>query len=724
MSEFHYSVDAEGVATILWDVPGARMNIMSTAGLCELEDCIDKAISDPGVKGAVIASGKRDFAAGMDLKVLAAMRQDARGNPAQNIFDRVMGIHFLLRKIELAGAPPGEPEKAKPIATALSGTALGIGYEIALASHRIFCADVAHAKIGLPEIKVGLFPGAGGTTRLSRRLGLATAAPFLFRGKTPDPREAERARLVDEVTSPVDLLDRAKRWVLTAKPYEIAKPWDRRGNKIPGGRPYEKEGFMSFMAASAMLNGETKGALPAAQALLSSVYEGMLVPFDVAVRNEARWFTNVLMNPFTSAMVRTIFISKKQLEKGARRPAGVAETSVRKVGIVGAGMMGSGIGLVSAQAGADVVLLDRTLDAAEAGKAKIESILASQAKRAHLTADKAAETLARIASTDRARQLGDCDLVIEAVFEDPEVKARVISEVDQSVRRDCVIATNTSTLPVSGLAQATSHPDRFIGMHFFSPVHRMLLLEVIRGKQTDDRTVALAVDFAGRIRKTPIVVNDARFFYANRCIIPYINEGVRMVREGVNPALIENTARQLGMPVGPLQLVDETSIDLAASVAKATRKAMGDSYPHDAADDVIFHLFEKGRLGRKSGGGFYDYDKSGRRVGLWRGLVEEFAPTMRSSPTDVRMRLLLVQVLEAVRALEEGVLEDVREGDVGAVMGWGFAPWSGGPFSWLDVVGAEKIIEECCSRFKRTFGSRFAAPELLKAKAADKATFY
>lgn len=719
MTEFHAATDAQGIATITWDLPGRSMNVMTLEGLRQLDAAVEAALADPAVKGIVITSAKPDFAAGMDLAVLAGMREAAGAEPAQGIFDGVMAIHRLLRKIERAGMDPKTLKGGKPIAAALPGTALGIGLELPLACHRIFAADNPKAKIGLPEIMVGIFPGGGGTTRLSRKLGPLAAAPFLLEGKTVPPAAAKAAGLIDEVVPAEELLARARDWVLSAP--EIVKPWDQKGYKYPGGAPYSPQGFMTFVGASAMVAGKTMGAFPAAQALLSAVYEGALVPFDAALKVEARWFTHVLLNPSSSAMIRSLFLNKEALEKGANRPA-VPDQKVRRLGVLGAGMMGAGIAHVAALAGIEVVLIDATDAAAARGKAQSEALLDKGIQRRRVTEEVKAAVLSRIHPGTDYAALAGCDLIVEAVFEDPKVKAEVTGRAEVAAP-EAVFATNTSTLPITELARASARPEDFIGIHFFSPVDRMMLVEIIRGRATGERAVAKALDFVRQIRKTPIVVNDARFFYANRCIIPYINEGIRMVAEGVAPALVENAARMAGMPVGPLQLVDETSIELGVKIAKATRAAMGAAYPDDAVDAVIFTLAEEGRLGRKAGAGFYDYT-GGQRTGLWPGLAGRW-PLADDQPgaAEVQRRLLFVQALEAVRALEAGVLTDIREGDVGAILGWGFAPWSGGPFAWLDILGAGHAVA-LAEALAARHGARFTPPPLLIEMARKGESFY
>ena len=724
MTDFTYEVDKDGIAIVTWDCPDKSMNVLTREAFSLVEEYVEKMIADDKVKGMVITSGKKDFAGGMDLNVLAALRQEGGDDPAKAIFDFTMNGHRILRRLERNSMDPKTHKGGKPVVCAIPGTCAGIGTEIALACHHRIMAE-GKAKIGLPEILVGIFPGGGGTTRMTRMVGAMAASPVLLEGKMLEPAKAKAAGLIDEIVPAGELLAQAREWVLNATDADILKSWDAKGYKMPGGAPYHPAGFMTYVGASAMVHGKTQGVYPAAKAMLSAIYEGALVPFDDALRIEARWFTNIIMNPSSSAMIRSLFINKQALEKGAVRPD-IPDESVKKVGILGAGMMGAGIAYVSAMAGIEVVLVDRDQDSADKGKSHVDDILTEGVKRRKTTEDKKAKILSMVNATPDYDQLKGCDLIVEAVFEDPKIKAEVTQKTEAVIPEDAIFATNTSTLPITDLAKASKRPEQFIGIHFFSPVHKMMLVEIIKGKETGDRAVAKALDFVRQIRKTPIVVNDARFFYANRCIIPYINEGVMMVAEGVEPALIENAAKQLGMPLGPLQLNDETSIDLGVKIAKATKEAMGNAYPKSAAvaDEVLFKLFDEGRLGRKSKSGYYDYDEKGKRTGLWGGLRDNWEP-MEDQPevTEVQHRLAMAQVLEAVKALEENVLLDIREGDVGAILGWGFMPWSGGPLSWLDMISASKAVD-ICNELEATHGERFKAPELLKDIAAKGDSFY
>jgi len=727
MSEIFHLTKSDGIATITWDLPDASMNVLTETGIAELDAHVDDVLADDSIRAAIITSAKPDFAGGMDLRVLAGVtaKAEREPNPAATIFGFVMRLHGVLRKIERAGADAKTLKGGKPFVWAAPGTAMGIGLEIGLACHHRIAADNPKAKIGLPEIMVGLFPGAGGTTRLVRMLGLMGSSEFLLQGKAVEPKKAKAAGLIDAVAPAEGLMDAARAWAAEATEADAVKPWDKRGYKMPGGAPFTREGFEMFLGGVAMTHGKTQGVYPAAKAMLAAVYEGALVDFDAAIRIEARWFTFVLMDPTAEAMIRTLFLSKQALERGASRPADVADQKVAKLGVLGAGMMGAGIAHAALRAGIEVVLIDRDEESAARGKAKIEGLLDQGVKRKKLTPEAKDATLARLTATPDYAALSGADLIVEAVFEDPRLKAKVTEQAEAVVGPECIFATNTSTLPISDLATASQRPEQYIGIHFFSPVHKMMLVEIIKGRETGPRAVAKSLDFVRQIRKTPIVVNDARFFYANRCIIPYINEGLIMVTEGVAPALIENAAKQMGMPVGPLQLVDETSLELGLKIAKATEVAMGDAYPRTGADELLAELAEKrGRLGRKSNAGLYEYDEKGKRLRLWPGLAEIW-PRAAVQPAlgEVQSRLQMIQTLEAVRALEEGVLEDVREGDVGAILGWGFMPWSGGPFSWLDRLGAAAAAE-MSDRLSAAHGARFATPKMLRDMAADGTRFY
>ena len=712
----------DGVAIITWDVPKKSHNVMSWEGFEELHTLIQKSLSNESIIGIVITSGKSTFSLGMDLNILQDLG-NLKGS-SHEVLQSMHSIHDKFRKIELAEGNPQKAIPGKPIVTAINGSCLGIGYEIALASHRIICANNQKAIIGLPEIKVGLFPGAGGTTRLSRRLGLLASSAFILQGKTPNPEKALQAGLIDEVVLPEDLIKRAKEWVLKAKPEELIKSWDKPREKIPGGRPYDKNGFLTFVGASAMAAGQSQNVYPAIKYALASIYEGFMVPFDQAIKIEARWFTKLLLNPSSSAMINSVFINRKVIENGALRPKVIEHKTFKNIGVIGAGMMGSGIALVAAKQGLKVNLMDTDPEKVQAAIKNIKAILTSEKSRDQLSDEEFQRILSNINPIENYEDLHTNQLVIEAVFEDPKIKQTVLQKISANVKPDCIIASNTSTIPITFLSEYVNNPSRFIGLHFFSPVHKMSLLEIIRGKATSDQTAGWAFDFSRSIRKTPIIVNDKRFFYANRCVIPYINEGVTMVGEGIKPALIENASRQIGMPVGALQLIDETSLELAVQIAKATEEALGSKYQVSEADRVVLKLAELGRLGRKANAGFYDYGSDGKRQGLWSGLQKLF-PHSANQPniSVVKNRLLLTQIVEAIQCLEDGVLNDVREGDVAAIYGWGFAPWSGGPFRWVDNTGVDQAIS-LCETYSKRFGKRFTAPKILYKLQANNGKFY
>ena len=483
MTDFTMKTDADGVAVITWDVPEKSMNVMSFEGIEQLNNLVDAALADEAVKGVIITSGKDgSFAGGMDLNLLAKMKEDAGDDPARGLFEGTMKMHHMLRKIERAGMDPKTNKGGKPSVSVLPGTAVGIGLELPLATHRIFAANNPKARIGLPEIMVGIFPGAGGTTRFVRKMGAMAASPFLLEGKLVSPDAAVKAGIIDEVAD--DPMAAAHAWVLNAKDADLLKPWDAKGYKMPGGAPYHPAGFMTFVGASAMVNGKTQGVYPAAKALLSAVYEGALVPFDTALKIEARWFTNVLMNPSSGAMIRSLFLNKEALEKGAVRPADVPDQRVKKLGVLGAGMMGAGITLVSVQAGIEVVLIDQTQEAADKGKAYAAGYFDKGIARKKSTEEKKQAALDLITATTDLDALKGCDLIIEAVFEDMKVKAEMTKKVEAVIPSECIFASNTSTLPITDLAKASSRDDQFIGIHFFASSAKRRLWSTMRGSFT------------------------------------------------------------------------------------------------------------------------------------------------------------------------------------------------------------------------------------------------
>ncbi len=713
MNVIRYELDGD-VALWVLDNPHKSTNTIDQAFLDDLDACIQRLQSEAGTRGAVITSAKSLFLAGADLNDLE--RNDAAMSrlPPGEMFEQVFSLSRLLRKLETCG---------KPVACAINGTAMGGGLEIALACHQRFIADLPALQIGLPEVQIGLLPAGGGTQRLSRMLGIQAAMPYLLEGKSLDPQAALAARIVDAVVPPAELLERAKAWVRSSP--DCTKPWDRKDFRMPGGAGSMDPRVAGLLVASnSMVHEKTADNLPAPQAILSCLYEGPLLPMDLALRLECKYMTRLLIDGTTRNMVRTLFVNKTRCEKLVRRPAGVPATEFRKVGVIGSGLMGAGIAQVAARSGLEVVLLDVDLAAAERGKAGIAKRLGDSVAKGRLAADKAEQTLARILPAADHAALRGAQLVVEAVFEDRAVKSRVIAAADAALGADAVLASNTSTLPITGLAALSKRPKNFIGLHFFSPVDRMPLVEVIRGKRTSDATLARALDFVQRLRKTPIVVNDSRGFFTSRFFGSYVNEGIAMVGEGVAPALIENVARMLGMPVGPLAVQDEVGLDLAVSVTRQTQADLGEAWQPGRSYPIVEKLsVELGRQGRKSGGGFYDYPSGGRKR-LWSGLGDIW-PQHDPQPAagEVRKRLLHIQLLEAIKCMQEGVIDDPADGDVGAVFGVGFPAYTGGPFSCIDHLGAARVLRECNELAKR-HGERFKAPRLLREMARDGRRFY
>ncbi|MGE4411417.1 MAG: 3-hydroxyacyl-CoA dehydrogenase NAD-binding domain-containing protein [Sphingobium sp.] len=712
-----FECDGDGIATLTIDVPGQSMNVIGVQFLADLEILIDRIAADDAVKGAVIASGKASgFMAGMDLKAMETMLLPEPGKPLDmaTLFTRCFELNRILRRLETCG---------KPVACAIEGTCVGGGFELALACHRRIVGDDAKTRVGLPEILVGLFPGGGGSQRFPRITGVQTALMTMLQGKLLRPAEGAALKLIDEVVPAGTALDAAKAWI-AANPAASTQPWDQKGYKVPGGAGSMNANFVqTFMGAVPMTIKQTQRNLHAPIALLSAVYEGLQLPMDRAIRVESKYFARVIADPQARAMVRTLFVNKQAAERGARRPANIAPAPTKRLAMLGAGMMGAGIATVAAQAGIEVMLLDRDMASAEKGKAHAQAVLQKRIGRG-MTPEKMAETLARITPVTEVEAIRGCDFVIEAVFEDPAIKAEITKRVEAVLGADMIFGSNTSTLPITGLARNWSRPDNFIGIHFFSPVEKMPLVEIILGRNTGSQAIAKALDFVAQIRKTPIVVNDGRGFYTSRCFSTYVAEGTEMLAEGINPALIENAGRQLGMPVGPLAVSDEVSIELGHKILTATRREMGDAYAPGKADAVIEKMVvELGRMGRKNGKGYYDYPEGGQKH-LWPGLGDHWPRAVpQPDVAAVKERLLYRQLIECARCLEEGVLTAPEDGDIGAIFGWGFAPWTGGPFSHMDTLGLPQVVATL-DRLAAAHGKRFTPTAQLRAMAAEGGRFY
>ena len=736
------TIDTDGIATITWDMPGRTMNVLNEGSLKAYDEALTRALADDKVKGIILTSGKDTFIAGADLEMLL----NADTSDAARLTEQFSQLQKLFRRQETGG---------KPIVAAINGTALGGGFEICLACHYRIAAANPKTKLGQPEVKLGLLPGGGGTQRIPRLIGVMNAAPILIEGKDLTVDAAKGLGLIHEVVPAGELLARAKAW-LTAAPTEqvvpeyagkgakaidgrAVQPWDRKGFKtpgFPGGQVWSPPGVQTFIGGNAMIAGKTNGVYPAPKAIMSCVYEGLQLPFDSGLKVETRYFVSLLRDPVAKSMIRTLFFGLQEANKLARRPKGVPKQEYTKIGVLGAGLMGAGIATVSVQAGLDVVLIDRDQAAADKGKGHIAAELDKLVKRGRLDQARRDALLAKVTATPDFAALKDCQLVVEAVFENRDVKAEATKKAEAALPKEAVFASNTSTLPITGLAEASSRPDHFIGLHFFSPVEKMPLVEIIVGKKTSPETLARAMDFVQKIRKTPIVVNDSRGFFTSRVCGAFISEGHRMLKEGIPAAMIENCARFAGMPVGPLSLNDEVAIDLSWKIADQTKRdaeAAGQKYESSGTEDILELMVKKlERFGRKNGKGFYDYPADGKKR-LWPELQKYWPadPALlygegedkRAKESEIRKRLLYVQSVDTARCLEANVLTDPQDGDVGSIMGLGFAPQTGGAISLIDQVGIGKFVAEC-DGFAKKYGKQFEVPKLLRDMAAKGQSFY
>ncbi|MDW9594089.1 3-hydroxyacyl-CoA dehydrogenase [Sinorhizobium meliloti] len=721
-TNFKIETDADGIALVTWDMPDKSMNVFTEEVMKELDAIIDQTTADPAVKGVVITSGKSSFSGGADLSMIKSMftfqaeeKKKDPDNAARKLFDLVGRMTGLFRKLETSG---------KPWVSAINGTCMGGAFEMSLACHGRVASNAKSVKIALPEVKVGIFPGAGGTQRVPRLTNTQDALQMMTTGSSLTPARAKAMGLVHEVVDPDKLIEAARAMIKNGlKPVQ---PWDEKGFKLPGGGIWTPASAQLWPAASGILRRETYGNYPGAIAILKCVYEGLQVPFDTALKIEQRYFTEILQTTEAFSMIRSLFVSMQELGKGARRPAGVPKTELKKVGVVGAGFMGASIAYVTAAGGIPVTLIDRDMEAAEKGKTHSEGLVKDAIGKGRLTKEDGEALLSRITPSADYGDLRDAGLVIEAVFEDRQVKKDVIEKVEAVIAEDAIFASNTSTLPITGLARNSKRPDRFIGIHFFSPVEKMMLTEVILGKETGDRALAAALDYVAAIRKTPIVVNDTRGFYVNRCVFRYIHEAYDMLIEGVPPAMIENAAKMAGMPVGPLSLNDEVAIDLSQKILKAAVADLGDK----AVDPRHMALIDKmvdelDRRGRKNGKGFYEYPAKPARKYLWPGLKELY-PQKDAGEIEVgvlKQRLLVTIALEAARTIEEGIVTDPREADVGSILGFGFAPYTGGTLSYIDGMGAKAFVE-LCEKLAADHGDHFRPTPLLKEMAEKGETFY
>jgi 3-hydroxyacyl-CoA dehydrogenase/enoyl-CoA hydratase/3-hydroxybutyryl-CoA epimerase len=722
MKNFKLETDADGIALVTWDMPGKSMNVIDQSVIEELEEIVGKVANDAAIKGAVVTSGKETFSGGADLSMLQSLgrayeelsKSKGREAAMQFYFDQSRRLSQIYRKLETSG---------KPWVAAINGTCMGGAFELALACHRRFAADNPKARLGLPEVKVGLFPGAGGTQRAARMMQTADALQFLFKGEQLRPSKAKDMKLVDEVVPRGDLIASAKVWIKNGG--KGVQPWDIEGFKLPGGLVWSKAGMMTWPPANAIYRRETFDNYPAAKAILKSVFEGLQLPMDRALMVESRYFAQILRSKEAQAMIRTLFLSMQELNKGARRPKEIPTNKISKIAVLGAGFMGASIAYVSAQAGVDVVLLDRDVPSAEKGKQLSQKMVSDLIAKGRATAEQRDALLARITPTADYNDIKGVDLVVEAVFEDRKIKEDVIKKAEGVLAPDAIFGSNTSTLPITSLAESSPHPAQFIGIHFFSPVEKMMLVEVIKGEKTGDAAIARAFDFVRAIKKTPILVNDSRGFYTSRVVGTYLREGHLMLTEGVPAAMIENVGRMAGMPVGPLALNDEVAVDLAWKILQATKSDLGAASIDSRQEKLLEEMVVKrGRLGRKNGKGFYDYPENEPKR-LWPGLAEIEKPKSADGfdVEELKQRFLVMQALETARCVEEGVITDMRDADVGSILGFGFAPFTGGTLSYIDGMGTKAFVQ-LCEKFAKKYGPRFAPGKLLKDMALKDETFY
>ncbi|WP_407168396.1 FAD-dependent oxidoreductase [Bradyrhizobium sp. ORS 111] len=722
---FKFETDADGIALVTWDIPGRSMNVLDETSILEIEEIVKQTTNDPAIKGVVITSAKEAFCAGADLSMLETMSRTyagllkEKGEEAANqvLFDQSRRFSQAFRSIEVSG---------KPWVAAINGLALGGGFEITLSCHYRVAAENPKTRLGLPEIKVGLFPGAGGTQRVPRIVPPQDAMTLLLKGEAVNLARAKALNLIHAIVPASDLIKAAKDWIKAGG--KAVAPWDEKGFKLPGGPVFSKAGMQMFPAGNAIYRRETYDNYPAARAIMSCVYEGLQLPIDAALRVESRYFAKILRSNEAAAMIRSLFLSMQELNKGARRPVGVPPTKVKKLAVIGAGFMGASVAYVSAQAGIDVVLVDRDQESADKGKAHAKTVIDGQVAKGRMKQEAGDAILSRITATADYNAIKECDLVIEAVFEDRKVKADTFAKAQPLLKEGAIFASNTSTLPINSLAEEFKDQGRFLGIHFFSPVEKMMLVEIILGKNTGDVALATALDYVRAIGKTPIVVNDSRGFFANRCVMRYIAEGNEMLLEGVPPAMIENTAKMAGMPVGPLSLQDEVALDLGLKITKATEADLGPNAVNQAQKKLMVEMVEKqGRFGRKNGKGFYDYPEKGKgQKSLWPGLASLQPKHLDPDTLDVeelKQRFLVAQAVEAARTVEDRVITDVREADVGSILGFGFAPFTGGTLSYIDFMGTKTFVD-LCHRFEKKYGSRFTPPKLLEEMAANGETFY
>jgi 3-hydroxyacyl-CoA dehydrogenase / enoyl-CoA hydratase / 3-hydroxybutyryl-CoA epimerase len=704
-------IDHEGIALVTFNDETKALNVVSPQWIDDFIAAIEQIAGDAHIKGAVLTSSKPAFMAGADLKYILGLAGGTISLEQAYEFSQRPSM-LMHRRLETCG---------KPFVAAINGFALGGGYELALACHYRVIVDDPKAVVGLPEVTVGLLPGSGGTQRLPRVIGVEKSLPVLLEGKKFAPADALKLGMVDAVVAPEALMETARRWILMGG--DPVRAWDKKGYRGTGGLLNPAVANVMTMQP-AVIAAKTQYNYPAPIAILECIFEGTLMPFDKALRLESKYFATLLCDAVSRNLIRTTFVNKGEATKLARRPPNIPRSSVKKLGVLGAGMMGSGVAHVAAAAGMDVVLLDSTIELSEKGKSATAKTLDKAVERGHKSRATADQILDRIKTTVDLKDLAGCDMVVEAVFEDPGVKAAVTQSAEAVLPAGAVFASNTSTLPITSLATASSRPKQFIGLHFFSPVERMPLVEVIIGSETSNDTLAKSLDFVAQLKMTPIVVNDSRGFYTSRVFQTFIHEGMRMLEDGVAPALIENAAKFAGFPAGPLALVDEVTVELPWKIVKETEAALGANFIKPCAYDVMRRMIEElKRPGKRYGKGFYEYPDEGPKR-LWSGLSQAF-PISPAQPdvNELKKRFLYIQSLEAARCVEEGVLTHPSDGDVGSLLAWGFPSWTGGTLSLIDTVGTARFAADC-QRMADAYGERFLPSPWFLDRAVNNRLFY
>ncbi len=712
MSVFKYEKDSDGIVTITMDQSGP-VNCMNAEYREAMVSTVDRLEKEEELGGVIIASAKKVFFAGGDLNELLAVKPGSESE----FFDMVEKVKLQFRRLE---------KLPVPVVAAINGAALGGGFEICLACNYRIALDDKSVQLGLPEVTLGLLPGAGGIVRTVNLLGLEQSAPYLLEGRKLDAQQALQAGLIHEtVQSLDDLLPRARDWLLAQKGNEEAafQPWDRKGHKIPGGGANSPRLAQVLMGAPAMTAQKTRGLLPAPAEVLDCAVQAATVDFDTALRVESRAFTRLVQTDVARNMITTFFFGLNKVNSGASRPVDVEKSRVNKVGVLGAGMMGQGIAYVSAMAGIEVILKDVSQESADRGKAYSEKLLNKRVQQGRMDEPGKEQVLGLIKATANDNELEGCDLIIEAVFENKDVKNEIIKSLEKYLVANGVWGSNTSTLPITGLAQASSHPENFIGIHFFSPVDKMPLVEIICGELTSDETLARAFDYTQQIRKTPIVVNDSLGFFTSRTFGTYLNEGVRLLHEGLHPVKIDNLGKALGMPVGPITIYDEVSQQLSLKIIE-TWDAMGEKDKWGELDiqrEVLdFLVNQNNRGGKHHNGGFYDYTEDGNRT-VWPSLLDKYYnPVFDIDDQDVKDRLLFRQVIETLKCLETGVLRSVVDGNIGSIMGIGAPVWTGGFIQFVNTYGLENFSQRC-NELTSLYGERFRCPAIVdeKIRAGD-----